>query len=75
MPPSLNFPQLDLVKPSSGFHPVTWERVKTKAQFVANAVQVEMQRRHFYTAHHVAKATNAAVAYRVKHGIVDIDMG
>ncbi len=28
MPPSLNFPQLDFVKPSSGFHPVTWERVK-----------------------------------------------
>ncbi len=27
MPPSLNFPQLDFVKPSSGFHPVTWERV------------------------------------------------
>ncbi len=27
MPPSLNFPQLDFVKPSSGFHTVTWERV------------------------------------------------
>jgi hypothetical protein len=25
--PSLNFPQLDFVKPSSGFHPVTWEHV------------------------------------------------
>ncbi len=25
MPLSLNFPQLDFVKPSSGFHPVTWE--------------------------------------------------
>jgi hypothetical protein len=25
--PSLNFPQLDFVRPSSGFHPVTWERV------------------------------------------------
>jgi hypothetical protein len=25
--PSLNFPQLDFVKPSSGFHPVTWKRV------------------------------------------------
>jgi hypothetical protein len=23
VPPSLNFPQLDFVKPSSGFHPVT----------------------------------------------------
>ncbi len=27
MLPSFNFPQLDFVKPSSGFHPVTWERV------------------------------------------------
>jgi hypothetical protein len=27
VPPSLNFSQLDFVKPSSGFHPVTWERV------------------------------------------------
>jgi hypothetical protein len=27
--PSLNFPQLDFVKPSSGFHPVTWERITT----------------------------------------------
>ncbi len=28
MPPSFNFPQLDFVKPSSGFHPVTWERIR-----------------------------------------------
>jgi hypothetical protein len=48
---------------------------QTKAQFVANAVQVEMQRRHFYIARHATKATNAAVAYRAKHGIVDTDMG
>ncbi len=27
VPASLNFPQLDFVKPSSGFHPVTWERI------------------------------------------------
>ncbi len=27
MLPSLNFPQLDFVKASSGFHAVTWERV------------------------------------------------
>jgi hypothetical protein len=27
VPPSLNFPQLDFVKPSNGFHPVTWECV------------------------------------------------
>jgi hypothetical protein len=48
---------------------------QTKAQFVANAVQVEMQRRHFYTTHHAAKAANATVAYRTKHEIVDTDMG
>jgi hypothetical protein len=42
---------------------------QTKAQFVANAVQVEMQRCHFYTNHH------AAAAYRAKHEIVDTDMG
>jgi hypothetical protein len=46
-----------------------------KAQFVANAVQVEMQRRHLYTTHHVAKATNVAVTYRAKHEIIDTDMG
>jgi hypothetical protein len=28
VPPSLNFPQLDFMEPSSGFHPVTWERIK-----------------------------------------------
>jgi hypothetical protein len=48
---------------------------QTKAQFVANTVQVEMQRRHFYSARHSAKASNVAAAYRTKHGIVDIDMG
>jgi hypothetical protein len=48
---------------------------QTKAQFVTNAVQVEMQHRHLYTAHHAAKAANATVAYRTKHGIVDTDMG
>jgi hypothetical protein len=34
-----------------------------------------MQCRHFYIAHHVAKAANATAAYRAKHGIVDTDMG
>jgi len=48
---------------------------QTKAQFVATVVQVEMQRRHFYTARHAGNAANAATAYRVKHGIVDTDMG
>ncbi len=42
---------------------------------MAAAIQVEMQRRHLYTARHVAKAANATVAYRAKHGIVDTDMG
>jgi len=46
-----------------------------KAQFVANAVQVQMQRHHFYTTHHAAKAANATAAYRAKHGIVDTNMG
>ncbi len=48
---------------------------QTKAQFVANAVQVEMQRHHFYTTHHAAKVANAAATSQAKHGIVDTDMG
>jgi hypothetical protein len=35
----------------------------TKEEFVANAVQVEMQRYHLYTAHHVARVASVAVAY------------
>ncbi len=31
---SLNFPQLDFVKPSSGFHPVTWERVNKRLKLI-----------------------------------------
>ncbi len=42
---------------------------------MAAAVQVGMQRRHLDIARHVAKAANAAIAYRAKHGIVDTDMG
>jgi hypothetical protein len=48
---------------------------QTKAQFVAIVVQVEMQRRHFYTARHAGKVVNAAATYRAKHEIVDTDMG
>jgi hypothetical protein len=48
---------------------------QTQEEFVATAVQVEMQRCHLYTARHAAKAANAAAAYRTKHGIVDTDMG
>ncbi len=46
----------------------------TNEKFVVNAVQVEMQCRHFYTARYAARAANAAVAYRTKHGIIDTDM-
>jgi len=46
----------------------------TKEEFVANAIQVEMQHRHFYTARHAARAANAVVAYRTKHEIIDTDM-
>jgi hypothetical protein len=51
---------------------------QTQEEFVATAVQVEMQRRHLYTARHATKvsnAINAVAAYRTKHGIIDIDMG
>jgi hypothetical protein len=48
---------------------------QTQKEFVATAVQVEMQCRHLYTAHHAVKAANAVAAYRVKHEIVDTDMG
>jgi hypothetical protein len=47
---------------------------KTKEEFVANAIQVNMQSHHFYTARHATKAINVVVKYRAKHGIVDIDM-
>ncbi len=46
----------------------------TKEEFVTNAVQVEMQCRHFYTVRHVARAANATVVYRTKHEIIDTDM-
>jgi hypothetical protein len=46
----------------------------TKEEFVANVVEVEMQFHHFDTAHHATKVANVTVAYRTKHGIVDIDM-
>jgi hypothetical protein len=48
---------------------------QTQEEFVANAVQVEMQHRHFYIVHHEAKATNPAVTYRAKHGIINTDTG
>jgi hypothetical protein len=48
---------------------------QTHEEFVATAVQVEMQCRHLYTARHAAKAANATATYQVKHGIVDTDMG
>ncbi len=48
---------------------------QTQEEFVATAVQVEMQRRHLYIVCHATKAANATAAYRVKHEIVDTDMG
>jgi hypothetical protein len=48
---------------------------QTQEEFVANAVQVEMQCHHFYFVHHATKTANAIAAYRAKHEIVDIDMG
>jgi hypothetical protein len=46
----------------------------TNEKFIVNAVQVEMQRRHLYTARHAARAANVVIAYRAKHGIVHNDM-
>ncbi len=48
---------------------------QTQEEFVATAVQVEMQHRHLYSARHAVKAANAAATYRTKHGIVDTNMG
>jgi len=45
----------------------------TKEEFVSNAVQVEMQCRHFYIVHHAAMAKNVAPAYRTKHRIVNTE--
>jgi hypothetical protein len=46
----------------------------TKEEFVANAVQVEMQCRHLYTTHHATRATNITIDYRTKHGSINNDM-
>jgi len=35
----------------------------TKEEFVANAVQVDMQHRHFYTTCHVTKVASATAVY------------
>jgi hypothetical protein len=48
---------------------------QTYEEFVATAVEVEMQRRHLYTSRHATKAANATAAYRAKHGIIDTDVG
>ncbi len=45
-----------------------------KEEFVTNAIQVEMQHRHFYIVRHAARAANATAAYQTKHEIIDIDM-
>jgi hypothetical protein len=43
----------------------------TKEEFVTNAIQVEMQRHHFYILCHAA---NTTVVCRAKHRIKDINM-
>jgi hypothetical protein len=48
---------------------------QTHEEFIANAVQVEMQRRHFYIVRHATKAVNATTAYQTKHMIVNTNMG
>ncbi len=48
---------------------------QTQEEFVANAVQVEMQCHQFYISRHAAKVINVTAAYRAKHGIIDTDMG
>jgi len=48
---------------------------QTQEEFVATAIQVEMQCCHKYTARHATKAANATTAYRTKHEIIDINMG
>ncbi len=45
-----------------------------KEEFVANAVQVEMQCRHLYTICHAKKVANVTTTYQTKHEIVDNDM-
>jgi hypothetical protein len=53
VPPSLNFPQLDFVEPSSGFHPVTWERVNKEGNnikllpyffFISSSLVISLQK-------------------------------
>jgi hypothetical protein len=45
-----------------------------KEEFVANAIQVEMQHYHLYTTRDATRATNVVTFYRAKHEIVDNDM-
>jgi hypothetical protein len=45
-----------------------------KEEFVANAIQVEMQCHHFYTTRHAIRAANATATCRAKHEIVNTDM-
>jgi len=35
----------------------------TKEEFATNAIQVEMQHRHFYTTRHAARVANATTTY------------
>ncbi len=46
----------------------------TKEEFVANAIQAEMQHCHLYTIRHAKNVTNSIFSYQTKHEIVDDDM-
>ncbi len=77
MPPSLNFPQLDFVKPSSGFHPVTWERVKTllcqicenlKKDLVTISIQGQLRNHH-----QVQKNSTEHAKFEFQNGLLYFD--
>jgi len=46
----------------------------TKEEFVANAVQVEMQCCHLYITCHATRTANAIAIYQAKHEIMNNDM-
>jgi hypothetical protein len=45
-----------------------------KEEFVANAVQVEMQCWHLYTIRHATRVANTTTSYQAKHKIINNDM-
>jgi hypothetical protein len=49
-------------------------RAQLKKNFVANVIQVEMQRYHLYIVRHATRAANETFSYQAKQKIVDNDM-